>query len=58
MKLTEIDDFFYESCPLGKSHRLPFKKNGPKRNAQPGEIIHTDVCGSMSTESPVVQDSL
>lgn len=35
---------------MGKSHRLAFKKNGTKRNAQPGEIIHTDVCGLMSVD--------
>lgn len=42
--------FVCEACILGKQHRNSFKKsvNQAKRC---GEIIHTDVCGPMSTVS-------
>ncbi|KMQ89069.1 integrase core domain protein [Lasius niger] len=51
-KSCEVDNFFCESCPLGKSHHLAFKKAETKKDIQPGEIIHSDVCRPMSVESP------
>lgn len=51
-KSCDADNFFCESCPLGKSHHLAFKKAETKKDVQPGEIIHSDVCGPMSVESP------
>lgn len=52
VKLSDVDDFFCDACPLGKSHRLAFKRGETKRSTQPGEVIHSDVCGPMSVESP------
>lgn len=50
-KIPENVDFFCEACQYGKQHRLPFKKTILPRNMQPGELIHTDVGGPMSTQS-------
>ncbi|RWS05910.1 gag-pol polyprotein-like protein, partial [Dinothrombium tinctorium] len=47
----EVDEFFCEGCAYGKNHRLPFKKDDKKRAELPGELIHADVCGPMSTPS-------
>lgn len=52
IKLSDVDNFFCESCPLGKSHHLAFKKTELKRDIQLGEIIHSDICRLMSVESP------
>ena len=51
IKPTDIDNFFCESCALGKSHRLAFKRAEKKRNTKPGEYIHSEVCGPFSVES-------
>lgn len=50
-KMPDKVDFFCEACHYGKQHRLPFKKSVPQRNMQPGELIHSDVGGPMSTQS-------
>lgn len=50
LKENTTDEFFCDSCQLGKSHKLPFKKE-VKRETLPGEFIHTDVCGPMPDES-------
>ena len=50
-KLTDANNFFCESCQMGKAHRLPFKAQQEKRNTQPGEVIHTDLCGPMAKTS-------
>ena len=48
----ENDEHFCEGCVLGKQHRLPFPYNNRcVRTSQVGEIIHSDVCGPMNTES-------
>lgn len=38
-------------CILGKMHKLPFP-SGRKRGSCIGDLIHSDVCGPMQTESP------
>lgn len=43
VKLSNKNDFFCESCQY--THRLEFKKRNDKLKWQPGEYIHTDVCG-------------
>jgi len=50
MKLGGVRDFFCEACHMGKLHRSSF---GPaiNRESLPGEFIHSDVCGPMSTGS-------
>ena len=47
VKCSDLDDFFCETCQLGKAHRLPFKKTTDEKNWLPGEYIHTDVVGPM-----------
>lgn len=37
-------------CVKGKQSRQPFKHNGKRANV-PLEIVHSDICGPMSTES-------
>lgn len=51
VKLSGGGNFFCEPCQLGKAHRLTFKKKRETRSIKPGEVIHSDVCGPMSTES-------
>lgn len=51
VSILDCDDFFCEACQLGKAHRKPFKKCIEKVKTEPGEEIHTDVCGPMSTDS-------
>lgn len=51
VKIKKIEKFFCEPCQLGKSHRLPFKKEQEDRNTKPGELIHMDVCGKIQVES-------
>ena len=42
---------FCESCVEGKIHRFPFPTDGGKQADEPLELIHSDVCGKMSTKS-------
>lgn len=50
--LSDKTNFFCEPCQFGKSHKLPFNKKTVKVKTVPGEVMHTDVCGPMSVESP------
>lgn len=43
---------FCESCVLGKSTKLPFPKCSDYRATRTLQVIHTDVCGPISPESP------
>ncbi|KMQ88473.1 gag-pol polyprotein [Lasius niger] len=52
VSVKNMKKFFCEACQLGKLHKLPFKKLTDKQNWQPGELIHSDVCGPMSVQSP------
>ena len=47
--LQEIQ--FCESCAEGKNHRKPFPTSGGKRSKEPLGLVHSDVCGKMSTQS-------
>ena len=40
-----------EACALGKQHRQPFPPSTNPPAASPLELLHTDVCGPMPTES-------
>lgn len=40
-----------QSCVFGKSHRKPFPKNVLRRATKNLELVHSDICGPMSTES-------
>ena len=42
---------FCESCVKGKSHRLPFQRSTTNRADQPLQLIHSDVCGKIGTQS-------
>ena len=47
---TDLDVFPCKGCALGKSHRQPFPI-GRHRAVRVGELIHSDICGPMSTLS-------
>jgi transposase InsO family protein len=42
---------FCEDCVKAKMHRTPAPKESMHRASNPGDLIHSDVCGPMSTES-------
>ena len=42
---------FCEGCVEGKMHRKPFKSVGEIRSTRRLELVHSDVCGPMQTES-------
>ena len=42
---------FCESCIGGKIHRNPFPKSGRERAREPLELVHSDVCGKISSPS-------
>lgn len=37
-----------EVCIMGKQHQLPFGKNKGKRTTRPLELVHSDICGSIT----------
>lgn len=51
VSMSDDSDFMCEAYQIGKAHRLPFKKCSKKVLTKPGEMMHTDVRGPMSTES-------
>ena len=42
---------FCQGCVEGKMHRLPFKSVGEIQSSRRLELVHSDVCGPMPTES-------
>jgi len=42
---------YCEACVKGKSHRKPFKPVGVIRSSRMLELVHSDLCGPMQTES-------
>ena len=42
---------FCEPCIGGKIHRNPFPKSGRERAREPLELVHSDVCGKISSPS-------
>ena len=42
---------FCEGCVEGKMQRKPFKAVGEIRSSRRLELVHSDVCGPMNTES-------
>jgi hypothetical protein len=49
---SSTEDNFCEGCAKGKQHRNSFPINNPHTRATvPGEFIHTNLCGPMSTRS-------
>ncbi|KMQ87247.1 retrovirus-related pol polyprotein from transposon tnt 1-94 [Lasius niger] len=51
VKLSKTNKFFCQSCQMGKLHRLTFGDKGQRKTPEPGEFIHSDICGPMSVES-------
>lgn len=51
IKFSDVENFFCESCVMGKQHKLPFKKNKDHVKLGIGERIYSDVCGPISTPS-------
>lgn len=45
------DDCVCDICQLGKQTRLPFPKNQSRRATNKFELIHSDVCGPMRTQT-------
>lgn len=41
-----------ESCAKGKMSRVPFPKKSLSETRQPLDLIHSDVCGPMRTQTP------
>lgn len=42
---------FCKACVEGKLHRTPFPSGGRKRAETPLDLVHSDVCGPIGTES-------
>ena len=42
---------FCESCAHGKIHRLPFPKKSSRKCTAPLQLVHSDVCGKVSSQS-------
>jgi hypothetical protein len=53
IQITTTDgDHFCEGCAQGKQHRNSFPQNPIRsRASKPGQLIHVDLCGPMSTLS-------
>lgn len=49
--LSEKEAKICEACVIGKMARLPFPKKSARLTSRPLELIHSDVCGPMQTES-------
>uniref|UniRef100_A0A1Y1MYL6 Retrovirus-related Pol polyprotein from transposon TNT 1-94 n=1 Tax=Photinus pyralis TaxID=7054 RepID=A0A1Y1MYL6_PHOPY len=49
INLKDTNEFFCEACVYGKQHKLKFSR--VERSTKPGDLIHSDVCGPMSTPS-------
>lgn len=45
-----MKNFTCEACAYGKQHRFPFQKS-IREELQPGDIVHSDVCGPISHTS-------
>lgn len=52
VECSESAESFCGSCQEGKSHRKTFRKIRVRAETVPGEVIHTDLCGPMTVESP------
>ena len=50
--IEKEDDFFCESCMMGKQTRKPHKSTNRKSSFKPREKIHSDVCGPVNIETP------
>lgn len=51
VEFTTTNKFFCESCVYGKHHVLPYALTGTTKATKPLELVHSDLCGPMSTLS-------
>ncbi|UYV76594.1 hypothetical protein LAZ67_14001355 [Cordylochernes scorpioides] len=51
LKLREEKDFFCEACKYGKQQCQSFRSNENKQQYEVGELIHSDLCGPMESQS-------
>ena len=51
VKLKNTEKFACEPCQFGKSHVQTFRERPGKRSTEPGECVHTDVCGPIQVDS-------
>lgn len=51
LPLLESSNQLCEACVLGKQHRDPFAVGKSRRATQPLQLVHSDICGPMETES-------
>ena len=49
--LKDDDLSFCDSCIEGKMHRQPFQSSGEVKSTRKLQLVHSDVCGPMPTES-------
>ena len=49
-KIDQVEEVC-EACQLGKQHRDPFPQQASWRAKRPLELVHSDLCGNMPTES-------
>lgn len=50
VKYKKENQFFCESCVMGKHHRLPFNRSQSK-SVKVGDLTHSDVCGPIEVKS-------
>ncbi|KAL3612663.1 hypothetical protein D5086_003683 [Populus alba] len=51
MPEIHVSDQTCDSCEIGKQHRQPFPQSTTKRVTHKLELVHSDICGPMSTAS-------
>lgn len=49
--LKKVEKQFCEACVFGKHHRLPYSDSNPMRATKLLELVHSDLCGPMSTST-------
>jgi hypothetical protein len=49
-KISKPENIFYKSCLFGKQSRVQFNAK-QKSTTRPLELIHTNICGPISTQS-------
>lgn len=52
LRIDVKEEFFCETCQMGKQTRKPHKSLARDKTEKPGEMIHTDVCGPINISSP------
>lgn len=58
VSVKNAEKFFCEACQFGKLHKLPFKSESRRTSMEPGEFIHSDVCGPLPVSRQAARDSM